>query len=632
MQHHRTFRTRFLLVLAPIAIAAAVAAGCGSSNGSDDPSTADIGASAGPLSWLPTETWLVTQVDIDAKRLDTALGTLDRLPIWSLAQGFVDAKDGAAVRKAAFTQIAKDAPGKVTAKQLESVIGSTAGLAITSNDVKVLGDLDDTSAAPFAAWIDVDDEAAADALFERLAGDSSKEQEHEGVTFHVGKVSGDPLAWTVQDDLLLITPGAKQMHVLIDAHAGDSIGDDATARRTFEAASGPDGALTSALLGTDALTGMLVQAIEEEDIKVDGGALSERAVKRALTERSVDALIPDWYGFSATIDDAGLRMRGTWSNPRDLADASPGSRELAERMPATAPIVSAMANDGSMLGRVQDAWKDVRGDLNLDLGDLPEQCASKERWACDAAADIAAVILEDEDLAEELADADPSTLAYVQDPLASLPGTRATGAASIETVSTNTEALKIADNDALKDALLGAGIILTTDPSGLSVTIKVVPTSPLGRMLRAQLTPATSAQLRAGGLDIASLLSPKGITISSKEVDDLLVATFPQGAKSAVIPALEGDADTLDDDADYQKAIDAAEPPETVGSWGWVNIGGIVEASLAAAAKEQPEVGRFGATVRNNLSDVPGILSWTTRTKLDGEDVGVGEVVIPVLK
>ncbi|MCW2923029.1 MAG: hypothetical protein JWM98_433, partial [Thermoleophilia bacterium] len=146
------------------------------------------------------------------------------------------------------------------------------------------------------------------------------------------------------------------------------------------------------------------------------------------------------------------------------------------------------------------------------------------------------------------------------------------------------------------------------------------------------LTPDAVAGMRAVGIDPSALLSPAGLTISAEEADDLLVAGFPPNAPSKVVPALNGDVDTLGDSDSYRSVVKAAKPPKEVGQYGYIDLGAYVEAIFTAISADSPQAARALPTVRNNLADVPGVLTWTTRETFDGHEVGVAETVVPILK
>lgn len=652
---------RVLAASSAIALAALIAAGCGGSDTSAGAGDTGLVGDQGPLAWLPSDTWLVATANLDPETIDTAVQSLDRLPIWALAEGFLPASDGTGLRRELLEQVAKsrneangdkDATSKVTAKELETAFGERVGFAITSADFAKM-DGDD---APYVAWVEVDDEEAAVATAKDMFAGSETKAEHESVTYYESKK--DDATFLVRDDLLVVSSSPKRLEQLIDVRDGDdSLAGDDVAAAVLEVGVG------------DALVGFAVQSTplleaapdlvrdEADNIDEDGEASAdskknaEQAAKIAdelgpvLKSDAVDGLIADWVGGSMTIDESGLRIKGAWSNPHDLATPDPSARELVERMPADAPIVTGAVNDGTTLARVQAAWTEVRDAYDLDLRAMVDaDCPPADRWACDLGVEAALALLEDEDLANALADQGDSAFVMTQDlaPLmASLAGMSDPTApkaapkpldARLYEVATTAGMVKHAPPAELVSAARAAGLVVTTDAEGLSVTVRVTPGSPLARTIAAEVDPQSAAALAAFGFDVRALLTPKGLTLTAEEVDGLLVAGFPQGAPSKVVPALEGDADTLDDAQTYQDVVKAAKPPKQVGSYGFVDLKSYVEAILAGVGQGQPDVQRIIPTVRNNLADVPGILTWSAREESDGEEVGVVEMSMPILE
>jgi hypothetical protein len=647
---------RVLAASAAVALAALVAAGCGGDDGAGGSGATGLVGDEGPLAWLPTDTWLVATANLDPKAIDAAVESLDRLPIWALAEGFLPASDGKGLRRELLEQVAKETRSdggtpRVTAKELEAAFGERAGMAITSADfAETYG-----KNPPFVAWVEVDDEDAALAAAKDFFEGADTEREHEGVTYFDSKQ--EKATFLVRDGLLVVSSSPKQMERLIDVREGDeSLAGEEVAEAVLEVGVG------DALAGVAIASEPLLKAAPDlvrtkaDGVDKDGEASSEdkqnaaRAAKIAdelgpvLESDAVDGLIADWVGGSVTIDDSGLRIKGAWSNPRSLATPEPGSRELVERMPADAPVANAMVSDGSTLARVQDAWTEVRDAYDLDLRAMvAEECSQADRWACDLGIELVLAVLEDESLAEAAADQGDTAVVVTQDlgPLtASLatmsdPKAGATAkplATRLYEVASTAGMIDYEPGDELAKAARAAGLVVTTSADGLSVTIRVTPGSPLARTLAESQDPATAAALAGLGLDLRPLLTPKGLTISAEQVDGLLVAGFPQAAPSKVVPALKGDAETLADSETYQDVVAAAKPPKQVGAYGFIDLKAYVEAILAGLGEAEPDVQRIIPTVRNNLADVPGIVTWSTREESDGEDVGVFELAMPILK
>jgi hypothetical protein len=648
---------RAVLVLAVLVTAAAIAAGCG-----DEKTAAGLdGAGGGPMAWLPADTWLVATANASAATIDDGLQSLDRLAIWSLAEGFLPAQNGVDLRLELLEQLATqthdgDDP-KLTKEDLEAAFGDRAGLAVFDNDIASLSEDD----APIVVWIHVDDEQLALEVTRSLIDGDEREAEHEGVTYY--ETADEQATFTVRDELLLLTTSPARMEQLIDVHHDDSgtLADDQTAMRVVEAGVGES--IAGIAIQTDPLLAAVPQLVAEgaaqakrvqasDGITVaDSGsadALTQTAAKLegVLTSKSVDSLVPDWLAGSVTVDKVGMRMRGAWSNPRPLAKPEPGSRELVERMPADAPQVSAMVSDGSQLTRVQAAWADARDEADLELGDLFSDCPPANAWACRLAGVTIETVLEDESLAEAIDDADDSVSVTMQSfaPLleqsialsgpAKQPATAAMPkltARVMEVVTSMSTDLDWTPPAALQAAMRQAGISVVPGPKG-AIVVKVRPASPAGTALRQALDPEARQAFAALGIDAGALLSPKGLSLAPQQVDDLAVFGFPASAPSAVVPALEGDADVLGDDRDYIDAVDAAKPPKQVGTYGWFNLSDTIESALTALSKQQPEVARALPSVRNNLADVPGMVWWSGRTTVDGETVGVAEAVIPILE
>ncbi len=628
----RPARRRVLATAAAVAFSALVATGCGGSGGNDE--------REGPLAWLPADTWLVATGNLDAKAIDTAVESLGRLPIWSLAEGFLPASDGAGLRRELLEEVAKrsapqgsDVPA-VTAKQLEAAFGDHFGFAITAADVEAINGDD----APFVAWVEVDEEDAALAAAKGLFDGPEREGEHEGVTYY--EAADDAATFLIEDGLLVVSTTPKRIEALIDVREGDeSLASDETAVAVLEA--GVGAAIAGFAIQTEPLLDAAPELVrgQADQLKEDGEASQETKdaaakaariadqLDAALESNAVDELVPDWISGSATIDGTGLRIRGSWSQPHALADPDPGSRELAERMPVDASVVSAVVSDGSQLARIQEAWADVRAAADLDLRQLvATECPPARRWACDLGVELALTVLEDEDLAKAEAEsgdtASVSTQHFSPEPRTS----RLLEVTSTAGVVDYTPPAEPAD------AARAAGLIVTRSADGLSVTVRLRPGSPIRRTLATKLDPARAAWLAALGFDLRALLSPAGLTITTETVDDLLVAGFPQDAPSTVVPALEGDADTLADAETYRDVVAAARPPKRVGAYAFVNLTAYVDAILARVAAGNPDMQRMVPTIRNNLSDVPGIVTWSSRERVNGTDVGVYELALPILE
>jgi len=654
----RPFLSRALFTLALLSAAALIAVGCGSGDDSGSTGTGGEGKSGviggdGPLGWLPPKTWLVSSVDADPKKIDAAVDTLGRLPAWSLAESFLPASDGKGLRLALLKQIAKEAPGKakISATDLERAFGNRAGFAITSNDYAALKSIDGADTAqsdslPLALWIEVDDEDLASAIIDDLAKGAATDKTSDGIEYHVNKTDDQDLVWTVRDGLAVITPGESEMKRLINAHEGTSLADDEEAQASVEAAIGD--ALVGAAVATDPVLDLIPKAAQAEGA-IKGKDLD--ALTELLNTKSVDGLVPDWIGSSLTIDDIGLHTTSTWSNPRDIATPDVGARKLTERMPAGTMTAYGAVADGAELRRVQDAWSEAKDTYDIKLDDLGQDCDPTYTWACTIGIEALKMVLEDNSLASAMEDAGPSATAATQNfdaatlgaaaasaapgaatqkPIAKAPGKR-----SFEYTATAT-AVKYTMPAALQMALTKGGITFTTNADRTKTTIKVAPKSPGGVTLTTALKdPAVNSALGVYamlGLDPRDLLSPTGVTVNAEKVDDFLVTGFPQNLPSEAVKSLAGDADTLADDDNYQATVKAAKPPQEVGAYGYVNLTAIVDAIFEAAGDSSAQAAQLSSTVRNNLSDIPGIMFWTTRSEVRGEQIGRFEFVIPIEK
>ncbi|MBC7461225.1 MAG: hypothetical protein H7287_07675, partial [Thermoleophilia bacterium] len=549
---HATRATRLMLVLALALVAALVAAGCGASRSGGGATSIDAGAEDGPLAWLPANTWAIARVSVDPKQIDTSIATLDRLPIWDLAAASLPAKQGAGLRAALLKELAQQLPGKQTGGDLEDAFGNEAGVAITSNDVDALSRLTDGGSAnlPIAIWLEIDDEAAADDVLKSVFT-NVKAQSSKGIEYSTGTRDGDQVAWTTSGDLLLLTPGAQQLERLIATHDGnDSLAQDDDARRALDGAF--DGAPVSIAIGTDALIDAGANFADGTGNDAADGALGDDVdsrtlarVARVLRTSSVDALVPDWIGMSATIDETGVRLRTTWSNPRSLATPAVGSRALVERMPAGTEVATGMVNDGSTIARVQGLWSDVSKEADVKISDLTRACPATATKVCAAAVAALEWVLEDRDLAKDAAGADATSAVVVQslssaftNALASIaqPAAARTGA-SVGAVTATEIATTGSDPRALGGvqgaqvpakvtaAFAAAGLTITTSADGLSMTVKVAPASELGKLITAQVTAQDAATPKAAGFDPRQLLTPSGLTLSAKRVGDLVVTT-----------------------------------------------------------------------------------------------------------
>jgi hypothetical protein len=604
-----------MLAACILVAAAAVAAGCGGS-GSDEKADADT---AGALRWLPEQTWLVSTADLSSERLDRAVDTLGRLAAWGLVEPMLPASDGKGLRKAGLEQLAKEMSHddvEVTAAQIEEAFGNRVGLAITST--KELAKGLDADELPVAMWVELDDEGKARDLLGRAIPGTESEHEHEGVTYYESK--DHEVAYALRDDLLVATTSTKNMERLIDVHEGD---EDATLATSEDGGAvlgaGVDGALGGVAVQTDPLLDLAASALREQSDPVAG------RVADAVQTDAVDDVVADWIGGSAAIDASGLRLRGTWSNPRDLAEPKTPARELVERLPADTVVAAATTMSGSELERVQDLWAQVRDAADLDLQQLvADECPRAQSALCDLGVQLALTVLEDESLATAVADAGPRATAT-----ASYPQAKGAKGASNEIVSTHAS-IDWQRPPALTDAMEKAG--LDVQVGGASATVRVLPASPLGAMLRQALAdPAATTVVRATyGIDLAQLLTPKGLRLTAEQVDDLDVLTLPVGATSRATGSLEGDADQLGADPDFRDAVEAAAPPKQTGSFGYVDVRSWAGSLIDLVAGTSPDAARAKPLVDNNLADLPGIVWWTAREGSGDDEVGVAELAIPI--
>lgn len=635
--------TRALLTVAFVAI---VAVGCGGDDGSGDGGESGIVGKEGPLSWLPGDTWLVVTVDASAEGIDTAVETLDRLPAWSLAESFLPASDGKGLRAELLdrlgTNASKRAKAPVSANELEVAFGDRAGAAITSTDFESMGGRE----ADVVAWIQVDDEDAALAAVRKLTTGGDDEHEHAGVTYFRADAKAAGVSYLVRDGLLLFTNTDTHLESLIDVRDGDdSLARDEIGRAVIEGGIGD--ALGGVAIQTDPLLDAAPELVhtlaKDADDPKEGAKANAIADKlgAVLEDAAIDGLVADWISTSLTIDETGLRSRSAWSNPRDLADPKVGARELTERMPADVPVVSATVQDGTGLRRVQDAWSEVQAAYDLDLRSLAKDCEAAERWACDLGIELALTVLEDDGAAKALADQGDTTVAFTQD-LDAMVGSMVAmskGASPAVPKQRLFEIATTADPDVewtpsaeLAQAATAAGIVMTTNADNSRVTLRLKPGSPIDLLLRRELDVGTRATLATAGFDVRPLLTSAGLTFETKEVDGIFVNGFPQAAPSKVVPALTGDGDTLADSETYRTVTEAADPPGQVGAYGYLDLTAYAEGILEAVAASSPEVKRVIPTVRNNLADAPGILWWSTRTDVDGIEIGVFEMVAPILE
>lgn len=627
-------------MLGCLAVAAAIAAGCGGGNGGDgDPTSIDSGD--GPLAWLPAETWAIASVDASVKDIDRAIATLERLPIWSLAEIALPADDGAGLRRALLQAIAKESKESggngVTAKRLEAAFGDRFGMAIVDNDLEAL-DSSDAEDLPFVVWLAVDDVDAATAALVDLTAGKDTESEHEGRTTWTSK--RDDFAFTVDDELAVITSSRQRLEQLIDVREGDdSLARDKVARAVIEAGIGD--AFVGLALQTDplleAVPALVEHAAAESEDPTDAAKAAAIAddLGPVLESAAVDGLVADWFAGSATVDATGLRLRGAWSNPRELAEPKVGSRELVERMPAGAPTASAMVSDGTMLGRVQDAWTETRDAYELDLRSYVAECEPAMKVFCELGIEAVLAVLEDKALADALEDAGPRSMAYVQDIGATLAtimppkGATARPARAME-VATSGDHVVWAPTAELAASMRRAGLVVLPSPGG-DVSIRVIAGSPLDAWLR-RFERSQTSRADTGALALSLLRSPRGIEIKAEDVDGIRVLGFPQNAPSKVVPALRGDTETIGESSTYRDVIAAAKPPAQVGTYGWVDTREYFIAILSFVAGSEPDFASIIPTIRNNLAKTPGIIWWSSREQLDGEEVGVAEMAMPILE
>jgi hypothetical protein len=183
----------------------------------------------------------------------------------------------------------------------------------------------------------------------------------------------------------------------------------------------------------------------------------------------------------------------------------------------------------------------------------------------------------------------------------------------------------------LTDAARAAGIVATTNADLTSVNVSIIPASPIAKLLRQD--PAAAGQAFGFfGLDLAKLQSKQGMTLASTDVDGIQVFGLPASAPSKVTQSLGGKVDTLADSDHYKATVAAVDPPKQVGAYSFVDLPAYVDSFLSALGQSDQSIKRIGPTVQNNLSNVPGILAWTTRETVRSHELGVYELVIPITK
>lgn len=605
---------RVVAIVVVLATAALLAAGCAG----DETTKAGLGGPAGgPMAWLPADTWMVASGNTSAAAIDGGLASLDRLAIWSLVEGELPAQNGVDLRLELLKQVAAAVPGTnakdlPSSDELEAAFGDRMGLAIFDRDLSKLDSKLWTDDAPVAAWIHVDDEQLALEATEQLLPGTERTAKHRGVRYY--ESADEHLTFAVRDELLIATTSPARMKQLIDMRRSarsNTLAGDATATRVAEAGIG------------DAIVGVAIQTDPLLEIAAQraGDSTGDTPVAAALSTTSVDNLIPDWVAASFTVDETGMRMRGAWSNPREIADPAVGSRELVERMPATATQVSASVSDGSALARVQGAWSEIQRETDIDVDQVFTGCTARDAWACTIAADTLTTLLEDESLAAALDAADDSVMVMSQ---SLMPQT-------LEVVTDMSGDVGWQLPAKLRSDLRAAGITLTPNAKG-GIVAKVAPKSQAGAALRRALGSESGQATALLGVDPRALLTPKGLSLTPTQVADLSVFSLPATKRSPAAQALAGDIDTLADDRSYADVVTAASPPKQVGSYGWLNLSAMVEGVLTSLAADEPNVQRALPSVRNNLTDMPGVVWWSTRTEVDGEQVGVAQAVVPILE
>ena len=633
---------RFVVTAALVAMAATIAVGCGGDRSGDGDGTSGIVGDDGPMSWLPADTWVVASGNLDADALGTAAKTLKRLPVWALAEGFLPASDGAGLRRAMLRELASSMNdetkgAKLTGAKLERAFGDHVGVAIFG-DVAGLDASEDSP--PVAVWVELDDRAAARDVVDELADGSVKTHSSKGVDYLTDS-SGDG-AIVLTDDLLLAAADVSGIKQLIAAHeGGPSAADDETGRAVIEASIGD--ALLGGAVATDPLIeaapDMLDAATEGESVKHQGYAdVAATAIDAA------EPLIPDWIGGSLTIDAVGVRSRAAWSNPHRLASPTPTSRELVERFPEDVATAQAYVSDGTQLQRAQRVWSRVQQQHDLDLGQLVANCDKPVRALCALGVELARTALEDTELADAQAAAGDTVGGLLVDMASSLgalgslsdPAAPAAKPAAAPKQRVFEAAMSDTDLDwtppaSLVTAARTAGLVVTARgvDDSTTYTIRVVPRSPLGQAFAAMPAAERTAAFGAYGIDPAQLTG-RGVTLTQQVVAGLAVIGVPDAAPSRLARSLAGDAGTLGESEQYRATVRAVDPPEEVGMYSYLDLASYVHDVLAALGADVPSVRQITPTVDNNLSDIPGILQWSTRETVRDREVGVYELVMPI--
>lgn len=601
---------RSALALAVVLPAALLAVACG---GGDKASGGDgrsgIAGDDGPLTWMPKDTWAVLSVRIDEKPYDRAAKTLARLPIWSLIGAAAPVSDGASVRTAALDALGDELgedDGDVTAQDLEDVVGDRAGGGafgkLAATDGSKGGD-----SPSVVAWFELQDEGAAAKLLEE---GGAKSRKHEGHDYFETKSGSAAL---VEDDLLLLGMDADALEAAIDAREGESFGDDETNRGFVEAAVGD--APAGAMVDTDVLLANAAKAAAKD---AKSGKMAEKLLDAAL----FDDLVPDRLGMSLDIDAAGLQLRGTWSNPRDLADPKVDARELVERMPEQSVAAQAFATDGTPVRRAQELWSTVR--TGIDMDEAVASCGPEMRALCGSLLSLVAATLEDEGLADAAEAGDDRVLG------SATYGTVEKGEATSESVMSG-DPFEWTPSGEVTSAASDAGLFVTRD--GDAYTVRIDPKSPLGTALAMSAKQGTNqAALAASGFDAADLFDADGITMSPERVDDLLVATSPVGATSLAAKSLAGDGDTVKDGETYGTVVDAADPPREVGAYAFYDLRALVEQALDQLGGSSETLKQAMPTITTNLEHAPGVLAWSSRETVRDEEVGVMRLVLPIVE
>jgi len=619
-------------------VSASIAAACGGSEASG------LAVRDGGLSMVPENAVAVSVLSLETKHLQRSLDTLDRLPIWGLAEGQLPKGGAEGLKKAGIDALLEGAADKklTYTKDVKPWLGDSAGFALLGG-LQTLATFEESP--PILFWVDSTDDDAAEDFVKRFGGSDVETREHDGIKVYVADKAKDTAAEDgtdpgdegagdegansgfgegavfVDDGALVITGDFTMAKRVLDARDNDHFIDRAEVANMLDREDRDE--QYASVADVNALLDLGTVALKDAADKKGTPGQDATNLKNAgelLDSKEVRDALPDLVASNGGLDERGLWFDTAWSPA-----GKPGiddARKLAERMPAESMMVTAAAGNTQWLENGPKIWDRAKEIWGTDLETIGSQCPKEAAEACELGLTFATEVLEG-DLLERLDEVsgDNAATAFAQTFGTAEGGGFEQTAFAVGRLEDPEGAVDLLEDGvgALEPTLAKYGLVATLERADDDATLRVKAV-PAGRT--AQLIAALPKEARGG----FAALTGAGMELTIRKVDDTYHATaFPPEGLEPGLEAWQGDGDQITDNERYQRDIKLVDPPADASTYGWFDLSPAVLAGLAAV----PEASQATPIVKTNLEKVGGVMFWSDRSGEDDE-VGSVRVVIPI--